>query len=297
MSYAFARDALDRAAEWREQGDELLRRARTADALWLQLRSDGAACMDEHGGLQLQSGDALAALPREWIFLGLHEGRPVFAATCEPGDEPHEHRWFDLRTAAATLDANAAAMLAYASAMCAWRTRHRYCGACGAPLQAEAGGHRLRCSGCGLATFPRTDPAIIVAVRDGERLLLGRQAAWPTGRYSTLAGFVEPGETVEAAVAREVREESGVVVSGARYAGSQPWPFPGSLMIGFEADADTRTITVGDELEDARWFDPDQFASGIAAGSLLLPAQLSIAHWLVARWYRDITGKALPAPP
>ena len=130
-------------------------------------------------------------------------------------------------------------LLAYARALSIWRSRHRYCGACGAPLVAVRAGHALRCTNgaCAQESFPRIDPAIIVLVCDGERALLGRQASWPPGRYSTLAGFVEPGESLEDAVAREVFEETGVPVHDVRYHSSQPWPFPSSLMVGFQASA------------------------------------------------------------
>src|SRR5256714_8255556 len=158
----------------------------------------------------------------------------------------------ELRPLAPLLAADEAGLLAYARAMAIWRVRHRHCGVCGAGTIATRAGHILVCSNaaCAQELFPRIDPAIIVLVTDGERALLGRQANWPPGRYSTIAGFVEPGESLEDAVLREVFEETGVNVTNPRYDSSQPWPFPSSLMIGFQAQAERGSpIRTGDELE------------------------------------------------
>ncbi len=170
---------------------------------------------------------------------------------------PRGTRFEDLRLVASLLPADEAGLLGYARAMVTWRRRHRYCGTCGAKTVPAKGGHVLVCTNpaCRHEQFPRIDPAIIVLVSDAERALLGRQAAWPAGRYSTIAGFVEPGESLEDAVAREVLEETGVTVDRIEYHSSQPWPFPSSLMLGFTARALTREIRLEDkELEDARWF-------------------------------------------
>jgi NAD+ diphosphatase len=148
----------------------------------------------------------------------------------------------------------------------------------------------LRCPDCDACSFPRTDPAVIMTVRDGERCLLGRQASWPAGRWSTLAGFVEPGETLEGTVIREVREESGVLVGDCRYLGSQPWPFPASLMLGFEATAIDPTITVGDELEDARWFEAAELVAAVRRGDTGLPPDISVSRRLVEDWLEDVLG-------
>lgn len=300
MDYAFADTALDRCVERREHGEALRQAAATAASAWLFLRADGSAPIGADGRLRLIPGDHLARrtgsfpdLPEDWVYLGHQAGLDLFAALATVDDDPAEE-WRDLRSAAASLDAGQAGLLAYARALCAWRQRHRHCGACGTRNEADSGGHRLRCPACGNVSFPRTDPAIIVAVRDGERCLLGRQPGWPAGRYSTLAGFVEPGETLEAAVAREVREEAGVELAGCRYLGSQPWPFPASLMLGFEADAASTEIRLGDELEDAQWFDPDQFSAAVRSGRLLPPLRLSISRWLIRHWYRQVTGREAP---
>jgi len=155
----------------------------------------------------------------------------------------------------------------------------------------DGGGYVLRCESCDRQQFPRTDPAVILLVTDGDRVLLGRQGTWPQGRYSTLAGFVDPGESLEQAVAREVKEETAVEVTDVTYFGNQPWPFPSSLMIGFFARAVTTEVGVdGDELEDARWFSRDDLRSGAEAGTLVLPGGISISRSLVEAWY----GEPLP---
>jgi NAD+ diphosphatase len=197
----------------------------------------------------------------------------------------------ELRPLAPLLQPDAASLLAYTRALVLWRSRHRFCGVCGAPNLRARAGHVMRCSreGCGNETFPRLDPAIIVLVADGsgDRALLGRQASWPTGRYSTIAGFVEPGESLEDAVIREVEEETGVHVGDVRYVASQPWPFPSSLMLGFTAVARTQDISLRDgELEDARWFT----RADVAAGHPALPPPGSISARLIDGWFRQAGG-------
>ena len=203
----------------------------------------------------------------------------------------------ELRPLAPLLQADAASLLAYARALVLWRSRHRYCGVCGAANQRARAGHVMRCSrdGCGTETFPRLDPAIIVLVADasGERALLGRQASWAAGRYSTIAGFVEPGESLEDAVLREVEEETGVLVGDVEYVASQPWPFPSSLMLGFRAVARTEEISLRDgELEDARWFS----RADVAAGHPALPPSGSISSRLIDGWFRASPGPAGEPP-
>jgi len=208
-------------------------------------------------------------------------------------------RFEDLRLVGSVLPIDEAGLLAYARAMVSWRRRNRYCGTCGAKTLPAKSGHVLVCTdpSCRHETFPRLDPAIIVLISDGERALLGRQASWPVGRYSTIAGFVEPGESLEDAVAREVFEETGIEVDRIEYHSSQPWPFPASLMLGFTAHALTSEVHLRDqELEDARWFT----RADITSSGALLPPRQSISFRLIEHWFdaggdqrlRDVQGSA-----
>jgi NAD+ diphosphatase len=179
-------------------------------------------------------------------------------------------------------------LLILSRALTIWRSRHRHCGVCGAPTAPRSAGHVMRCTNPndGAEFFPRIDPAIIVLVADGDYALLGRQPTWPKGRYSTLAGFAEPGESLEQTVAREVEEETGTRVSWTRYLASQAWPFPASLMIGFHAGATRGPVRLDGELEDARWFSRDELTS---EGALLLPPTYTIARRLIDAWMREPT--------
>lgn len=209
---------------------------------------------------------------------------------------PAALRFEELRPLAPMLDTEEAGLLAYARALAWWQQRHRFCGMCGAPAEPSRAGHVMRCTApaCGTEFFPRIDPAIIVLVSDGERALLGRQAAWPAGRYSTIAGFVEPGESLEDAVAREVFEETHVQIVHSDYHSSQPWPFPSSLMLGFMAEAMPGSMPrAGEELDDARWFSRAE----IAAGAVTLPPPTSISHRLIEGWFdagSTVPLRALP---
>lgn len=192
-----------------------------------------------------------------------------------------------LRELGPRLGARDAGLFTHAVAVLNWHATHTHCPRCGAPTVASTAGHLRRCTVDGNLHYPRTDPAVIMAVVDDEdRLLLGHQAAWPAGRFSTLAGFVEPGESLEMAVVREVAEESGIVVDRVSYAGSQPWPFPASLMLGFFAHASNVAIDVdGLEISDARWFTRAELHRSTAAGEVLLPPAVSIARRLIEGWY------------
>lgn len=243
--------------------------------------------------------------PEEWIFLGLEGGadggRAVFAADVSgeageageesPSDSPLDGagEFLDLRGVGAMLGQREGSLLAYARAIVTWSRRHRFCGTCGYPTRPEQGGHVRRCADetCGVDHFPRTDPAIIVLVTDGDRCLLGRKDIWPEGVYSTLAGFVEPGESLSEAVVREVREESGIEVGSVRYRSSQPWPFPASLMLGFRAERVGGELSVArEELVDARWFDRADFARRREIG-LRLPGRVSISRRLIEDWLAE----------
>ena len=223
------------------------------------------------------------------IFLGTRDGVAHFALVV---DEPtDEGRWTGFRGVVATLPEPDAGFMVHAVALAEWHASHRFCPRCGSRLVSSAAGHVLRCEENDHQQFPRTDPAVIMMVTDGDRALLGRQAAWPEGRFSTLAGFVDPGESLEEAVVREVAEETGVHVTDVAYFGNQPWPFPQSLMVGFFARATSTDIHVdGAELSDARWFTREQMKAEAEAGTLVLPGGISISRSLVEAWY----GAPLP---
>ena len=253
-----------------------------------------AACL-----LEAAACRRLLERPEDLILLGRFRGAPTLVLEVE-GEEPPRlddgSEFIDLRRAGALLDFEEAGLLAYARAMISWRNRHRFCGRCGAPNRALQAGHVMTCTagGCDAHVFPRLDPAVIVLVTDGDRALLGRQAAWPAGRYSTIAGFVEPGESLEDAVRREVLEETGVRVGALRYHSSQPWPFPASLMLGFIAQATSHEVRLGDdELEDAQWFSRGE----IAAGTPKLPPPQSVSYRLIEDWYDSGTARPLGAEP
>jgi NAD+ diphosphatase len=293
--FAFIADPLDRSDALRDDADALS--ALWPDARVILVDADGRGLADAHGALFAPRGDTVGGGPGIATFLGLRGDQAWFALPAEAVDESAPQR-IDLRTAAATWPAFESTAFAQARALLHWRTRNRHCGACGGELGYQRGGWQAHCADCGTDHYPRTDPAVIVAVTDGERLLLGRQASWPPQRYSTLAGFVEPGESLEQTVAREVLEESGVRVRAGtvRYLASQPWPFPGSLMLGFVAHAEPDTPRTGDELEDARWFTRDDVGAALRGesgqGGLKLSPSISISRWLVEAWY---AGDAQPA--
>jgi NAD+ diphosphatase len=226
------------------------------------------------------------------IFLGMSEDLAHFALVldelpAESGEQPGEQpRWTTFRGVLATLAEPDAGFMVHAIALAEWHASHRFCPRCGSRLVPHDAGHVLRCEENGHQQFPRTDPAVIMMVTDGDRALLGRQESWPEGRYSTLAGFVDPGESLEEAVVREVAEETGVHVTDVAYFGNQPWPFPQSLMVGFFARATSTDITVdGAEISDARWFTREDMETGTGAGTLVLPGGISISRSLVEAWY------------
>jgi len=292
--FAFVDDGLDRADALRDDPVALARL--WDDARVLLLDEEGRALAADGGGVQPVHGRRLGGGPGTAIFLGLRDGQGWFAQRAETatpavvGDAP---QWLDLRRAAAQWPAVESTAFAQARAVLHWHARHRHCGDCGGAVGFVRGGWLGRCTQCGSEHYPRTDQAIIAAVTDGERLLLGRQASWAPNRWSVLAGFVEPGESLEQTVAREVREESGVRVRSCQYLASQPWAFPGSLMLGFIARAEPDEPVVGDELEDARWFNRDSVRDGLArdwrqapqdGAGIVLSSPISIARWLIERW-------------
>ena len=298
---------LDRMAECRDDAAWLAAQAASPTARHLLLDAEDRAFL--HAGR-----DAMRWLDaderRRWCagvpasLLGIVDGHPHFllalqndthAAALEAG--LHARR-IGLREAGLLLPADDAGLFAYAKGLAHWHRETRHCACCGAPLTVISAGHRLHCTdaACGRLHFPRTDAAVIVIVEHEGACLLGRQSSWPPGRYSTLAGFVEPGEALEDAVRREVLEESGVRVGEVRYHSSQPWPMPASLMVGFTAVAIDPAIHRRDrELEDARWFTPRQIADGIADGSFVPSSPLSVSYRLLQHWLRERAGMELDA--
>jgi NAD+ diphosphatase len=281
LPIAFTGATVDRVADVRRR-----------DPHWLaaQLRQPGARAVVAGDGEVAVSGPQprLALVPLaaagggEPVLLGLDDRGPVFAVNALDGSAER----LGLREAGALLPHAEAGLAAYAAALLNWHRRHPRCSVCGAPTDVAEGGLMRHCPACGTEHHPRTDPVVIVLVSDGDRALLGRQAVWPAGRYSALAGFVAPGESLEEAVAREVAEESGVTVRDPAYVASQPWPFPSSLMLGFAAAWAAGEPAVGDEeLEDVRWFSrPELAAARRGAGPLLLPPPEAIARALIERW-------------
>ncbi len=277
---------------------------RRGDDAWLEQRwADPASRVVVVSGARIRRSTG----PIDWVepaaapagmrvLLGEFRGTTYFAVVVDPdAARSDDAEWVGLRGLLPHLAGageDEAPLLLHAIGLAEWHARTRFCPTCGGGLAARAAGHELQCTDCGRVQFPRTDPAVIMLVTSGaagtpdERCLLGRQAAWPEGRYSTLAGFCEPGETLEDAVRREVAEEVGIRVGAVEYFGNQPWPLPASLMIGFVAAAETTEIRVDrTEIEDARWLTRAEMRHEAEAGTLVLPGGVSISRSLVEHWY------------
>jgi len=295
--------SLDRAGPQRDDPDWLDRaleheHARSIPVWRNQNLVDG---LDSSSPAAILGGVELHRHATEIVFLGMDGEAPVFAADYSELEQREVadlvgQGFTDLRKVGPLLSEPEAALLAYARGMLFWHRNHRYCGRCGSTTKSQKGGHLRACTNpdCRRPSFPRTDPAVIVLVEhpggDGgpPRCLLGRSPHFLPGMYSTLAGFVEPGESMEQTVRREVHEESGIEVGEVRYLASQPWPFPSSLMIGFHATAISTDIRFhDDELEDARWFSADELLAAKARGedeTFCLPRKDSIARFLIETW-------------
>ncbi|MEX0915119.1 MAG: NAD(+) diphosphatase [Wenzhouxiangellaceae bacterium] len=312
----YADETLDRAAIVREDPERLQRALEHCSACTVAVWRNQSLVT----GLEtarpgaVRHGIEFHRHASEVVFLGLDNDVPLFAADYSHLEEPAVarllgDRFIDLRRVGPLLEDGEAALLAYARGMLYWHRNHRFCGRCGTATESQKGGHLRACTNpdCRRLSFPRTDPAVIVLVEhpggDGgpPRCLLGRSPHFLPGMYSTLAGFVEPGESLEQTVRREVIEESGVRVGDVRYLASQPWPFPSSLMIGFHATAASTEIRLHDqELEDARWFSADELLAVKARGedeTFCLPRKDSIARFLVETWLQALKGKAVQYRP
>ncbi len=240
---------------------------------------------------------SLIDIAEEVIFLGLRDGEVRIALDLSAVDEPSEHpdlaplgEFVDLREVGQLLPRDEGSILAYARGLVHWHKTHAFCGRCGHPTKSTQNGHVRRCSNeaCGASHFPRSDPAVIMLVHDGDRCLLGRQPFWPPGMHSVLAGFVEPGESLEEAVIREVYEEVRLTVDQVAYQSSQPWPFPSSIMLGFSARALSTEIEVDErELESAQWYTREELRNSPEDESFRLPRRDSIARRLVEDWLNE----------
>ena len=290
----FTGAGLDRADHLRLDEGRLAALAAHEAARLLQLAALDPV-VDEDGRLAWTPLAGLDA-EAELIFLGLAGETPLFAPLMPV--EPGQRAWavFSIVSRMAPEDA---AIWGAARSLLEWHSRHGYCGRCGAPTRSFRGGWGRRCTGCALEHFPRVDPVVIMLAEHEGRVLLGRQPQYPPGRYSALAGFVEPGESIEEAVAREIKEEAGLEVAGVRYVASQPWPFPGQLMIACLAEASSDAVTLDrTELDDAIWADRSEVAAALAgeAGApFLAPPPFAIAHTLLRAWVDGLAPSDSPA--
>jgi len=287
----FAGAFVDRSGHRREDAAWLAAASESRDARFVPIWGDKCLAAGEpfHASL-LKRAEVDGFLPQqETIFLGVFRRQPIFAIHIDGSLEApfvDAGEFHDLRYLGSILPADEANLIAHARALVLWHGTQKYCGICGAPSRAESGGNTRICTSeeCATRTFPRVDPAIIVLVARGDKCLLGRQSDWPEGRYSTIAGFVEPGESLEDAVRREVAEETNIQVADVHYHSSQPWPFPSALMLGFTAIASSDDIQLNDEeLDDAQWFSRKELRSGFPK----LPYRLSIARRLVDDWLSE----------
>ncbi|MET0338011.1 MAG: NAD(+) diphosphatase [Caulobacter sp.] len=297
----FAGNPLDRASERR--GDEAWVAEKLADptSLGLALWNGKPLVEDMEGGNGVQIAYFPADLAKEMaggdeqlLFMGLWKETAVFAVDLDGIGDPASNsglagigRFEELRAVTPQLPAPDAGILATAKAMFEWRRRHRWCSACGQPSKVADGGWKRICPACETEHFPRTDPVVIMLAVHGDKCLLGRQSGWPKGMHSALAGFLEPGETIEEACARELNEEAGLNATSVRYHSTQPWPYPSSLMIGLIAEVDSDQAAPDQtELESVRWFTREE-AAALIKGEIkdaFAPPPLAIAHQLLKAW-------------
>ncbi|MBU1345866.1 MAG: NAD(+) diphosphatase [Alphaproteobacteria bacterium] len=306
----FAGNPLDRAGELRSTDGWLEEQAANPEALAMVLWQGRPLIQDHADGPRLawlslaHATDLERDLDRR-IFLGLWKDAPVFAVeldgAVDPASGPAQGlgAFTELREAAAVLSGSDAAMAGGAKSLFDWRRRHGFCANCGHRTETTCGGWKRVCPSCSAEHFPRVDPVTIMLPVFQDRCLLGRQAAWPAGRMSALAGFLEPGETIEEACAREIMEESGLTVTAVRYHSSQPWPFPSQLMIGLIARvSDANAAPDQTELEEVRWFTRED-ASAVLAGAheIKAPPKTAIARTLIQAWVDGFDVEGSPASP
>ncbi len=298
LNNMFVAQVLNRAGIQRKRAEWILERLDAPDSVFVPVWESRVLVSDGSEPravlLPFERIQRLSRQDEECIFLGRLGERCYFAVNIETADgAPPDNladsgRFRDLRAVGPLLSQEDGALLAYAKTMTYWHGRNRFCGVCGSPAKLAEGGHQRACTNpdCGALHFPRTDPAIIMLVSSGGKCLLGRQAIWPERMYSVLAGFVEPGESAEAAVIREAFEEAGIRVRNINYHSSQPWPFPCSLMLGFTAEAEKElACPVDGELENLRWFSREEFRQSIESGEIRLPSRISIAYQLIRGWF------------
>jgi NAD+ diphosphatase len=307
ITNTFAGNPLDRASEKRMNADWLTARMNDSDSLALAIWNGrplvedapgSAEAPGARGGLRISYlpvalARKVAAGDERLLFLGLWKETAVFAVDLENDTDPCDGplsgfgRFEDLRAIALTLPETDAAILATAKGVFEWRRKHRFCSNCGQPSVAKDGGWRRICESCRTEHFPRTDPVVIMLAIHGDKCLLGRQAVWPKGMFSALAGFLEPGETIEEACARELHEEAGLTATNVRYHSTQPWPYPSSLMIGLLAEVSDDNATPDQtELDEVRWFTREEtraLLNGELAGTFA-PGAMAIAHQLIKAW-------------
>ncbi len=290
----FSGMSLDRASTERKDPARVLRLLEDPMTRAVLAGADGVVIADDTSPSLLRA-PLVTRPPGDAILLGLdpETGQALFAIDLDAFPDAARASVTDgghvvsLREAGAVLPQAEGGLAAYVMALLNWHRRHRFCANCGAPTVIEEAGYSRHCPVCGATHFPRTDPVVIMTVEHDGRLLLGRRAGWPGARYSVLAGFVSPGESAEEAVIREVREESAIIARDPAFIASQPWPFPSSLMLGFDAMSDGGEPVARDgELDDVRWFSLDDVRrAGRDEGSeLRLPPPVSIARFLIDRW-------------
>lgn len=284
MHLTFTRSPLDHAGLARSN-PEFIDSALRDPAAGCVLFSGGDVVMSAEGDplvLHPSQAQAMGLRPPGLIFLGVEGHRPWFAGAAETAQAGPP---LDFRRATMMAEPDMAAILGRARAILAWHGRRTYCSNCGTPNAPRDGGTKLVCPSCGTEHFPRTDPSVIMLPYSGDRCVMGRQPAWPPGVFATLAGFMEPGETIEEACAREVMEETGLKVISARYIASQPWPFPSTLMIGLLAEIEPGDPVAADDIEEARWFTRDEVRE-LYEGPLMRwgPPHYSISRRLIETW-------------